>query len=383
MNLYFDCSLRTPSHATILLWVKKYGFFLLSKSVEKAEDWVVIIDESVQFGQNKLLLVYGIRHSEIPMNRGLVFTDLNPLVLVSKSSWTGDLIAQELEKLEESIGTIKYAVADQGNSIRKALKIKGIFHVYDITHCISIIVEHVYKSDPEFIEYTKKLAHLRGAQALGKNAHLLPPAQRANSRFMNLRPITDWGMAVLNFLENAPEADYQAEKIHLYWVFEYQHLIRELQLLTQFINSVQSVLKTTGLSENSLLECKKLLGQNSRPRLLTVQQNPLEHLEETLKNNPMDQKSALLCSSDSIESAFGKYKNYIQDNPMTGITNLSLSLAAFTGKLSKEEISEAIQSTRVENVKNWSEKNIGKTTLSKRLKTLKWDANKNPRMEQI
>lgn len=215
MNLYFDCSLRTPSHATILLWVKKYCLFLLSKPVQKAQDWVVIIDESVQFGQNKLLLVYGIRHSDIPNDRGLVFSDLTPLVLASKSSWTGDLIAQELDKLEESIGTIKYGVADQGNSIRKALKIKEIFHVYDITHCISIIVEHVYKSDPEFIQYTKKLAHLRGAQALGKNAHLLPPAQRVNSRYMNLRPISDWGMSVLHFLEKAPQADYQAEKTHL------------------------------------------------------------------------------------------------------------------------------------------------------------------------
>lgn len=383
MNLYFDCSLRTPSHATILLWVKKYGFFLLSKPVQKADDWVLIIDESVQFGQNKLLLVYGIRHSDIPINRGLIFSDLTPLVLASKSSWTGDLIAQELEKLEESIGTIKYAVADQGNSIRKALRIKEIFHVYDITHCISIIVERVYKSDPEFIEYTKKLAHLRGAQALGKNSHLLPPAQRANSRFMNLRPIADWGMSVLHFLEQAPQAYYQEEQNHLNWVLGHQYLIRELNLLNQFINAVQLILKTNGLSETSLKDCEKLLSQSKNPRLLLVEENLIEYLGETLKNSPMDKNGAILCSSDCIESAFGKYKNYIQDNPMTGITNLSLSLAAFTGKLSKEEISEAIQSTRVENVKNWSEKNIGQTTLSKRLKTLKWDANKKPKMAQI
>jgi hypothetical protein len=68
---------------------------------------------------------------------------------------------------------------------------------------------------------------------------------------------------------------------------------------------------------------------------------------------------------------------------MTGITNLSLSLAAFTGKMSKEEISEAFQSIRVENVKNWTQENIGQTALSKRLKTLKWDANKKPKMAQI
>lgn len=59
MNLYLNCSYRAPSHATVLLWVKKYGLCQLSKKRQKADDWVVILDESVQFGQNKLLLVYG------------------------------------------------------------------------------------------------------------------------------------------------------------------------------------------------------------------------------------------------------------------------------------------------------------------------------------
>lgn len=104
MNIYFDCSFRTPSHSTVLLWVKKYGLYQLSKERQKADDWVIILDESVQFGQNKLLLIYGIRQSNIDFTRPLVYEDLLPMVLMSRSSWTGDGIKKQLELLEKVLG---------------------------------------------------------------------------------------------------------------------------------------------------------------------------------------------------------------------------------------------------------------------------------------
>lgn len=59
---------------------------------------------------------------------------------------------------------------------------------------------------------------------------------------------------------------------------------------------------------------------------------------------------------------------------MVGITNLSLSLAAFIGKLSLEEMKETFQDIKVDHVEKWTGKNIGITTLSKRLSVLKWNA---------
>ncbi len=376
MNVYFDCSFKTPSHATVLLWVKKYGLYQLSKDRQKADDWVVILDESVQFGQNKLLLVYGIRQSEIDFSRPLTFSDLAPLVLTSRSSWTGEGIAGQLELLEATTGRIKYAVADHGNSIKKALKTMGIYHVYDVTHCISLIVEHIYKNDPEFKSYTKRLAHLRGTQALGKMSHVLPPAQRANARFMNLRPVSDWGIAVLNLLEKAPET-LKREKQNLEWVGGYGGLIRELALLNQMVNESQLILKTNGLCWETVNKCLGILRKANTPRLLQFKDGFSKYLKKTMEDRPMKELGRLLCSSDIIESAFGKYKNYIHSNPMVGITNLSLSLAAFAGKLSREEMKDAFQTIRVENVRNWTTASIGQTTLSKRLAVLKWDEKKN------
>lgn len=372
LNIYLNLSLKVPTHATILLWVKKYGYFKLNTANDFANDWVIILDESVQFGQNRLLLVYGIRQSKIDFTRPLNYKDLTPLSLISKSSWKGDDIKGQLEDIEKKVGRICYAVADYGNPIKKAIKMLDIPHVYDITHCISLILEHIYKEDQEFKEYTKQLAHLRGAQSLGKMSHVLPPAQRASARFMNLKPISDWGVAVLKLLDDRTDG-FIPEKENLKWVDVYGDLIKELALLNQTINKIQLILKTSGLSKTSVEACIGILSKGTTKRFIQFKQEMIKYFNDVLSTSKFDQ---VLCCSDIIESSFGKYKNYLQANPMIGITNLSLSLAAFTGSLASEEIMEAFQTTQVNDIKKWTETNIGQTTLSKRLNVFKGDEKK-------
>ncbi len=85
----------------------------------------------------------------------------------------------------------------------------------------------------------------------------------------------------------------------------------------------------------------------------------------------------VLCSSDIIESAFGKYKNYISNNKMVGITNLVLCIAAFTSKLEETEVYEALEKTTIKDIKIWTEENIGKTLLRKRI--IRWLKKTYPR----
>ncbi len=355
--------MKAPSHATVLLWIKKYGYYELTKEKFHAEDWVILLDESVQFGQNKLLVIYGIRHSDIDFTRPLHYKDLTPLVLKSKSGWKAADIKEQIQTIQQQIGTIQYAVADQGSSIRKALDLVDIPHIYDLTHFISLTIEHLYKNDSEFKEYTQKLAHLRGAQALSKMAHVLPPAQRAKARFMNLRPISDWGMAVLRLLDK-PTDLYKAEIENLIWVNQYRSLIVELSLLNKMVNEIQFVLKTRGLSKENIALCKPIMAQANTKRLMDFSKDMLEYLLSAIKVVPTAEK--IICSSDILESSFGKYKNYLQANPMIGITNLCLSLSAFTGTLNNNEIKCAFENTTITNIKDWTYQNVGKTTMMMR-----------------
>ncbi len=77
-------------------------------------------------------------------------------------------------------------------------------------------------------------------------------------------------------------------------------------------------------------------------------------------------KQALVCTSDILESAFGKYKNYVSRNPMAGITDLALCLAAFTSTLSSQEIVEALEHTTCHDVTRWARIYLGTTLLKKR-----------------
>ena len=88
------------------------------------------------------------------------------------------------------------------------------------------------------------------------------------------------------------------------------------------------------------------------------------YLYDTL--NLLSDRKSILCTSDIIESAFGKYKNYISCNSMAGITRLALCISAFTASLSKNEIREALEYTKMQDLKIWTTDNIGTTLYQKR-----------------
>ena len=104
-------------------------------------------------------------------------------------------------------------------------------------------------------------------------------------------------------------------------------------------------------------------------RLLLLKQQMNEYFHTVAKS--VTNQITIACSSDIIESSFGKYKNYIQANPMIGITNLSLSIGAFTNQINKENVGAALEKTKVSDIQEWSKLNIGETTLTKRKRVLK------------
>jgi len=104
-------------------------------------------------------------------------------------------------------------------------------------------------------------------------------------------------------------------------------------------------------------------------RLQYFKENLLNYLKETLMQLPDEKK--LLCTSDIIESSFGKYKNYMSQNSMAGITDLSLCLATFTNQLDATELKAGLEKTKMSDLKKWSEDNIGETNFSRRKKALK------------
>ena len=350
---------------------------IFSRPKEIAGDWVIIIDESIQIGAEKLLLILGIRSTKIDFTRPLNYTDVLPIVQISKTGWNAQKVKVELEKAIEILGTVKYAVSDKGASINKGLELCNIPHVHDVTHRMANILKKVYKEDKTFICYMSKLAPLRSQIQQTRWAYLLPPQQRVQSRFLNLKPVMEWGMKMLDFME---KEEYKAEpseiKEKLYWVYEYKAFIKEINQVLDAISAIFKLLKNKGLSKKSKKECLEYLaGLESTKRSQLIRAEIMDYFAEA--STIVKNEGKILCTSDIIESSFGLFKNIISKNALNGITSLSLCIPANTSKLESLEIKHIMEKVSHKMIKKWTKENLGESMLKLRKKTLEQNGAKN------
>ena len=354
---------KSPSYQTGLLWVKKVGYYQLQKPKEKADDWIIIVDESIGIGQEKVLVVLGIRRSMIEFNRPLKIRDLEPLLVKSKERWTGDMIAGQLEIVKKQIGNVLYAVTDSCSTLKKGLREAEIKHIYDLTHSIAIVLERIYKKDNDFKEYTHKMGQMRIKLCNSRYAHLMPPNQRSKSRFLNIDIISSWGMKALKALETTTISIEEREQ--LLWVKERQSLIEEMNNIIEAVKQISILLKTNGLSKKTKRQCISVLKHCKTGKMKIFREHIINYLEDNIINI-QKRGEHLLCSSDIIESTFGRYKNEISKNPMNGITDLALIIPALTINLSVEEIKKAIDYSTAKQLRKWNKENLCESLSVKR-----------------
>jgi hypothetical protein len=348
--------LGAPSRTAGMLWVKKLGYYCITAEKEKADDWILIFDESIGIGKEKMLLILGIRRSQIDFTRPLTTQDMTPLVVKSKESWTGEDISAEIAYCKEELGSIIYASTDGSSTLKKALRLAELPHVYDVTHAIANILEKLYTNDKIFIKLTKAMGLMRFQLCCSQYAHLMPPNQRSKSRFLNLEIISDWCVKVINVLEN--KQIKKEERELLSWVGELKPFILEMQSIMESIEKLSVLLKYKGLNQKTCKECMKIL--KSPPK--SIKQSLFNRLFIEYLNTNMEKRSTeketLLCTSDIIETVFGRYKNGLNQNPMTGITDMALIIPAMTSDLNAEEVIKAIDGNTEKQIKQWQKDNL-------------------------
>ena len=355
------------------------GHYELTRQKEKADDWIILLDHSIQFGCEKIFVVLGIREINfLKLNRPLQYTDLTTLLIVNKSSWNKESVAKELKKLEAIIGTIKYAVGDYGSDLRSGLELIKIPHIHDLSHLMALITEKLYTSDSRFTEFKTKMSMTRSKFVQTDISAVTPPKGRKKSEYQSFDKIIKWGNAVLNLITNKlndPEQInylkeyFEAEtldkiKRELSWISDYSELIAELSEISCAIKEVDKELKHHGLSELNLKKCEILLGKLESRNGKTFKETLLLKINEQMQLVPNTE--TILFSSDILESLFGKYKNRVCDNPMASITCLMLIIAAFTCDLSEQNVKQSIENVKIADIKKWSDDNIPISLFKKR-----------------
>ena len=365
LNLYLELNIGTPTHTTILNWTKKQGVSnFREKSYFKKQKWILIADESIQFGNNKLLFITAVPAHEFNKHY-LIYSDLIPLVIKVSTSWKGKDIVKEIEKVIDS-KQVLYAVSDNGNNLVNVFNILNIKHIEDINHKFSWIIQKILEEEDVFKSFSKELSNMRAKLSLSKQARIIPPNQRIMSRYMNLTPIFEWSIKMLELLERDKLTIEEKEK--LAFLPEYKKFILEMHELINVLNQTQKIMKNSGFSKKNVKSVLKMLNPLNGSISKKISEMVANYLHETKQK--MGKQKTILCSSDIVESCFGKYKELVETNKTVGINDLSLCLSTMMTKDS-QMLKTNFERIKTEDVKAWKKENIGQTLFAEKKELFK------------
>lgn len=367
MSLYLGLELTIPSMSSIRHWEKKLGHWRLHRSSCPQERWAIILDESVGVGQQKLLVVLGVPLRAYEFGRALLLEEVQVLSVRVSASWTGEAISEELTQLQTRGYTISYAVSDGGTNLGKALRVSQITQIQDCTHALGKLLEKQYKDDAQFQAFSKACSLFKRQTLLGEASLVMPPAQRAKGRFLNLESLCEWAYKLLCLLREKPEMLSESIREKIAWLLPYQAMLVQMQTQCLTMNALLKVLKNQGLSKQSAQQCRLILQQSTANDFF--KQGAEAYLRENLSR--LSEDTCRLCCSDSIESLFGKYKNQLRQAPGQVITDACLTIANLTAKPQHEEIKQAMERTKMVDLQQWKKENLPKSLLQKRRELFK------------
>lgn len=365
-NLYFQINLGTPSHTTVLNWTKKQGLSnIRNKEFFNEGKWVLIMDESIQFGNKKLLLVLAFPEEIIQKKQALTYSDLTPLVLQVGESWkSADIAALIKESID--FQQISYVISDAGSNLKGAIKLLGCEHIEDVNHKFSLIIRDVFEENETFKYYVKELAGMRAKLSMSKMARIVPPNQRIISRFMNLTPLFRWGVKMIKLMDSNLLSAEEMEKLS--FLKSCRAFVFETNYILSVLEKIQTMLKNNGFNRKiaeSALACFDLTGISNMQIIKTKVLSYFEGMLEKAGNK------TIYCSSDIIESCFGKYKEIVKHNKSVGISDLCLCIAAILGERDLTATKHAMESVKIKKIRDWRKEKISPSLFAQKRELMK------------
>jgi len=362
LNLYLNLNIGMPTHTTILNWTKKQGIgHFREPSFYRHEKWVLIVDESAQFGNKKLLLILAVPEQRCSQSKALRYKDTVPLVLKVDNSWNSEDIKSSIIQ-HIDIEQISYCISDTGSNLTCAFKLLKCKHIADVNHKFSLIIKSVFENNDQLNEYTKRLSAIRAQKSMSKNARIVPPNQRIMNRFMNLKPLFEWGIKMINLLDK--NFLTQEEKEVLSFLVAFKEFIFDTYQILINLNNIQKYLKNQGFSDKSAKKSIKMFSKLKSGNSLKIRKQLKVYFDDL---SSKAEGKTICCSSDIIESCFGKFKSIVKGNKSVGISDLSLCIAAMVGQNNIDQTKNSMEMVSIEKMKEWSAKNISKTIFAEKI----------------
>lgn len=384
-----------PSWYTGRLWLMRLGYYKLHSEKEKANDWIWIIDHSVQIGKEKCLVILGIRLCNLPKDRALRYEDVEPIEMIPVSESNGDIVYNQLELTKNKTGVPRSIVADYGSDVKSGIEKFCDAHevacyIYDVKHKMASLLKRELTKDSQWESFISLASKSKQQVQQTELAGLAPPNQRSKARYMNTEYLLDWSTNMLKLLQESDATiklkEFDAIKMRekLGWISDFKNDIGRWNAILEIATVTENFIRRDGIYNNAEVDLLKKLDKlklKSNPTTDKFKEDVLGYVKgEAVKAHPHEQ---LLGSSEIIESLFGKQKFIEKEQSKSGFTGLLLTLPALVSKTTDEVIRKAMESTPVKNIYDWYKENIKSSLQLKRKKAFDFSIAEEQNLDQI
>ena len=377
MSNFLNIDYSTPSWYSGRIWLLRLGYYKLTRQKEKADDWIWIVDHSVQSGNEKCMVILGIRQSKLPKSETILcHKDVEPLALFPVTKSNGEIVYKQLEDTIAKTGIPKQIISDHGTDVKSGIerfceKYSSTIYVYDITHKVATVLKRELSTDDRWIEFAALAASTSKKVMQTKLAAIAPPNQRAKARYMNVGTLVKWGIDKLLLLDNVEKFpcldctnEYLTEKLG--WLANFRNDLQYWKELINIVAEAESFIKFQGFYRDCHIDLMQLPTFKAKShRAIRIKKELLDFVESESKKAEKDAR--LLGSSEIIESVFGKLKRLEHDQSKSGFTIFILSLAAIVSKTTTDIVQKALETVPTKEIYEWFKDNIGSSVQGKRV----------------
>jgi hypothetical protein len=368
---------EAPSYASIRLWLLRVGLYKLSRPLEKADDWIWIVDHTMQCGDRKCLIILGLRGSvwQAAPDRRLRREDVEVIALEPVCESTGEIVAEQLRQAAQRCGIPRAIVSDDGRDLHRGLALYGADHpgtgwIYDIKHQTAALLKRTLEGDPQWTAFAQQATRTKQQVYLTPLAFLAPPQQRGKARYMNVDTLVAWGRKVLAFLED-PQASARhhlaREEVEakLGWLRTYRAVLQSWAEALQVIEVTEHYVRTEGIHRRAVAELRsQLQALGGGPLSGRFRDTLLASLRQHVRLCRPGER--LPGSSEIIESVIGQYKHLQGERSPHGLTAMVLSIAANVGERSAALVRTALEQISTSALFQWCRTHLGSSVQSHR-----------------
>jgi len=317
---------KVPCPQSIINWVNRLSMvrmesvcaFESPRRPPFSNGLIWMIDMSIALGTGKILTVLALmahHHKSVESAPG--FADVFCVGVSVADSWTGESIAVFLERLISVVGRPAAYLKDGGTDLNKAIDLLdgqglGSPAIADISHVIANLLKWWYQDHPMFETFLSACGRVSGNLKQTVLAALAPPKVHTKARFMNLHRLIIWADQLLKLSPpgGAPKGSILSKLRACFDLLpSCKPFIRRFRDDALPLRECQKILKTRGLSHETLAQCEPLIRSIPSTTLGRKFEAYLHSQLETAGRMGLDQ-IGLPITTDPIESLFGLAKHH-------------------------------------------------------------------------